>query len=332
MLGPDHPNTLATKNDLALVYGFQRNPKKVEPLLKDVLDGRRNTQGADHRETLLAMANLASFYNGQRQPSKAEGLLVEALERCRGAYGPNNPDTLWLMQNLGALYRLGGNFEKAAPLLTDAMSGLKTTLGADHTDTLQAMSNLANLVREPGKAGRRRASLVHITGSPQTQLGRGPQLHVRGDARSGRVLSRSAKYADAEKLFGALFEGSPRQVWAQKIRRCCRRCICLANVMSPAEELDLRRTTPEGHAQGPSPSARQGRPRHCRHDGFPRRAPVLEAVRPTEAEPLLRECLEIREKTMPNDWLRFHTEGLLGACLVGEKKYEEAEPPVDLFL
>jgi eukaryotic-like serine/threonine-protein kinase len=46
----------------------------------------------------------------------------------------------------------------------------------------------------------------------------------------------------------------------------------------------------------------------------------------SEAEPLLRECLEIRKKTMPDNWLRFNTESLLGVCLVGEKKYDEAEP------
>ena len=45
-----------------------------------------------------------------------------------------------------------------------------------------------------------------------------------------------------------------------------------------------------------------------------------------EAEPLLRECLEIREKTTPDDWQRFHTASLLGACLAGEKKFVEAEP------
>jgi hypothetical protein len=29
-----------------------------------------------------------------------------------------------------------------------------------------------------------------------------------------------------------------------------------------------------------------------------------------EAEPVLRECLEIRTKTMPESWQRYHTESL----------------------
>ena len=46
----------------------------------------------------------------------------------------------------------------------------------------------------------------------------------------------------------------------------------------------------------------------------------------TEAEPLLRECLAIREKTKPDDWRTFNTRRLLGSALLGQKKYADAEP------
>ncbi len=45
-----------------------------------------------------------------------------------------------------------------------------------------------------------------------------------------------------------------------------------------------------------------------------------------EAEPLLRECLAIREKALPDNWLTFNTRSMLGGLLLGQKKYEEAEP------
>ena len=45
-----------------------------------------------------------------------------------------------------------------------------------------------------------------------------------------------------------------------------------------------------------------------------------------EAEPLLRECLAIREKTQPDDWSTFNTRSMLGACLLGESRFAEAEP------
>ena len=41
---------------------------------------------------------------------------------------------------------------------------------------------------------------------------------------------------------------------------------------------------------------------------------------------LLRECLELREKTKVDEWLRFHTMSQLGAALAGQGKFAEAEP------
>jgi hypothetical protein len=44
------------------------------------------------------------------------------------------------------------------------------------------------------------------------------------------------------------------------------------------------------------------------------------------AETYLRECLTIREKTLPDDWVFFNTKNMLGSALAGQKKFQEAEP------
>jgi tetratricopeptide (TPR) repeat protein len=44
------------------------------------------------------------------------------------------------------------------------------------------------------------------------------------------------------------------------------------------------------------------------------------------AEPILRECLAIRQKLAPETWSTFNARSLLGGALLGQKKYEEAEP------
>jgi tetratricopeptide (TPR) repeat protein len=53
---------------------------------------------------------------------------------------------------------------------------------------------------------------------------------------------------------------------------------------------------------------------------------LLEQKKFTDAEPLIRECLSIREKKHPDDWRTFNTKSLLGGSLLGQKKYAEAEP------
>jgi predicted Zn-dependent protease len=53
---------------------------------------------------------------------------------------------------------------------------------------------------------------------------------------------------------------------------------------------------------------------------------LLEAKAFTEAEPLLRECLTIREKTQPDVWSTFNAQSMLGGALLGQKKFADAEP------
>ena len=45
-----------------------------------------------------------------------------------------------------------------------------------------------------------------------------------------------------------------------------------------------------------------------------------------EAEAPLRECLSIREKRLPDDWLTFSARSALGENLMARKQYAEAEP------
>jgi hypothetical protein len=45
-----------------------------------------------------------------------------------------------------------------------------------------------------------------------------------------------------------------------------------------------------------------------------------------DAEPILRECLAIREKTQPDVWTTFNSKSQLGGALLGRKAYAEAEP------
>jgi tetratricopeptide (TPR) repeat protein len=45
-----------------------------------------------------------------------------------------------------------------------------------------------------------------------------------------------------------------------------------------------------------------------------------------EAVPILRECLEIKDKIQADDWTTANARSLLGEALAGQKAYEEAEP------
>ncbi len=55
---------------------------------------------------------------------------------------------------------------------------------------------------------------------------------------------------------------------------------------------------------------------------------MVQQIKSSEAESLLRECVAIREKAIPDDWRRFFAMSLLGRALLYQQKYAEAEPLV----
>jgi tetratricopeptide (TPR) repeat protein len=53
---------------------------------------------------------------------------------------------------------------------------------------------------------------------------------------------------------------------------------------------------------------------------------LLHTAKPADAEPVLRQCLALRQKKDPDSWTTFHTKYLLGNALLDQKKYADAEP------
>src|SRR5262249_6556941 len=53
---------------------------------------------------------------------------------------------------------------------------------------------------------------------------------------------------------------------------------------------------------------------------------LLQQKKWIDAEPVLRECLALREKQEPDAWTTFNARSMLGEALNGQQKRDEAEP------
>jgi hypothetical protein len=53
---------------------------------------------------------------------------------------------------------------------------------------------------------------------------------------------------------------------------------------------------------------------------------LLKQQKYADAEPLLRECLNLCQQKQPGHWSTFHTRSMLGGSLLGQKKHAVAEP------
>ncbi|MCP3979652.1 MAG: serine/threonine protein kinase [bacterium] len=143
--GDDAPETLNTKNDLAVLYVDRGRLDEAERLHVEILEARRRVLGPEHPLTMRSMTNLAVVYGRQSRFDEEEALLQETIDLQRRVVGPYNAATLRTVNNLAVLYTNLGRYEDAEPLHRHALDGRRESLGSDHPETLNSMHNLAVL-------------------------------------------------------------------------------------------------------------------------------------------------------------------------------------------
>ena len=100
LLGADHPNTLRSRNNLALAYQDAGRLNDATPLLEETLTTQERVLGPNHPDTLASRNNLALAYHAAGRLNDATPLLEETLEARTRILGPNHPHTLTSRNNL----------------------------------------------------------------------------------------------------------------------------------------------------------------------------------------------------------------------------------------
>jgi serine/threonine protein kinase len=140
--GPDHPDTLASMNNLANSYFSAGRTQEALKLREETLPLRKARQGPDHPDTLGSMVNLAVSYNGLGRLTDAVKLYEEALPVMK-ANMPDHQFTFNCMYNLAICYDAAGRTQDALKLREETLQLRKARLGPDHSDTLRSMLALA---------------------------------------------------------------------------------------------------------------------------------------------------------------------------------------------
>lgn len=131
VLGADHPQTLASRSNLAAAYEVAGDLDRAIPLQEQTLADRLRILGEDHPDTLTSRNNLA--------------------ERVR-VLGEDHPQTLTSRNNLATAHRSAGNLDRAAELLQQTLADTVRVIGKEHplTRTVRANLDSANAKRDRG--------------------------------------------------------------------------------------------------------------------------------------------------------------------------------------
>ena len=112
MLGPDHPDTLDSMNNLAMLLKDQGKLEEAEPLFQQCLAGRKKVLGPDHPDTLITMYNFASFLEEKGDLANMETHARQSLE---GYFSLGlTSDVKDGVEQLTAILRAQGKDEEAA--------------------------------------------------------------------------------------------------------------------------------------------------------------------------------------------------------------------------
>ncbi len=198
-LGPDHPDTLASRNNLAAAYRAAGRTAEAIPLHQQTLADRERVLGPDHPDTLASRNNLAVAYVAAGRSDEAIPLHRQTLADRERVLGPDHPDTLQSRNNLADTYRASGRTAEAIPLHQQTLADRERVLGPDHPDTLASRNNLAAAYRAAGRT-------AEAIGLYQQTLA--DRERVLGPDHPGTLRSRN-NLADTYRASGRAAEAIP---------------------------------------------------------------------------------------------------------------------------
>ena len=152
ILGPDHPDTLTSRNNLAGAYYSAGRLGEAIPLFEQVLADSVRVLGDDHPDTLTSRNNLAGAYESAGRLGEAIPLYEQVLADRVRVLGDDHPDTLTSRNNLAHAYQAAGRHHEAINLFKDTLKVCEDTLSPGHPLTTTVRENLETLEREMNPA------------------------------------------------------------------------------------------------------------------------------------------------------------------------------------
>ncbi len=150
-LGPDHPDTAESLDNLAWLLKAQGEYAAARPLLERALAIRERTLGPEHLETARSLDRLAKLLSYQGEYETACLLYLRALAVYERTLGPDHPETAASLDHLAGLLATQGEYEVARLLYERALVITERTLGLDHPRTARILHNLGLLLYKQGE-------------------------------------------------------------------------------------------------------------------------------------------------------------------------------------
>jgi tetratricopeptide (TPR) repeat protein len=216
VFGAEHPNTLASANNLAFLLERKGEYAEAEALYRRAMEASERVLGAEHPNTLTSVNNLAGLLMRKGEYAGAELLWRRALEARERVLGAEHPSTLMSANNLALLLESKGEYAGAERLYRHALEACDRVLGdAEHPDTLTLVNNLAGLLERKGEYAEAEPLWRRALKARERVLGaEHPDTLTLVNNLAG-LLERKGEYAEAESLYRRALEVRERVLGAE---------------------------------------------------------------------------------------------------------------------
>ena len=150
-LGPHHPDTLASRNNLAGTYRASGRLDKAIALYEQTLEDSIRILGPDHPSTLTSRFNLAGAYRAAGRLDEAIPLYEQVFSGRSRVLSPDHRSTLMSRDELAGIYREAGRFDEAITLKKQILADAMRIMGPDSPGASAARNNLAATYRDAGR-------------------------------------------------------------------------------------------------------------------------------------------------------------------------------------
>lgn len=324
VLGKDHPLTLTTAGSLGLLLQLQGRTEEAERSLRAVYLERRRVLGDMHHETFNSLINYGNILRDQGKYGEAEPYLREAVESSRLISGEDHPSTLLSVFMLGSLLQQRGDLDGAEHFTLRALEGQRRVLGNDHSHTLASINNMGWVLRQQGRLGEAEPYMLESIAGSRKKLGDEHPQTLVAIGTMGLIQQDLGKFDEAElHLREAL--GGFRNMLGDEHPHTQTCFVFLCNLLEQQErwaESEEYRAMLVGFARNAPSFDEADLASKLIRLGMN----LISQDRPVDAEPVLKECLDIRRRVLPEgDWLVWVTQSLLGEALAVQGRFVDAE-------
>ncbi len=290
--GPEHVSVAQTLNDLGAVAAEKGDYQTAIASLEAALSIRRRIYGADHTNVADTLAELGRVYQDNGFNERAEPLQREALAIRRKLLGDEHGETAVSFSDVASVLRLNGDLAAADTFLRRSLEVNRRVRGDAHVMTATTLHDVALISAAKGERASAESMFRTVMDTHRKALGESHPLVAVTLNSLSHVLRAEGRYDEAAAALDRALNIA-RPALGNEHQLVAIYTLNLASVQLSRKE-------------------------------------------PAAAEALIREGLRIRllsPQLVPNrrrifpedDWTVAATKSLLGASLIAQAHYGEAE-------